>query len=167
METSQMQAENMCLQQQQACNNDAFTLPAKEEPAPSGQGVLIIDDSKLLQLRLAATVKSLGYNVVGLAGDGPVGIAMAVALNPRLVILDHHMPLMNGLECLRSILRQRADIKAIVCSATITERLTLEYSRLGIAGILTKPVQYDLLTRAMKEAMEEAPAEPKEPAVDS
>jgi DNA-binding NarL/FixJ family response regulator len=62
------------------------------------------------------------------------------------------------LECLRSIRKQRSAVKAIVCSATITERLTSDYSQLGITEILTKPMQLSLLARAMKQAMGDAPA---------
>jgi DNA-binding NarL/FixJ family response regulator len=155
-----MQADVSILEQQHTRDTDSNLIARHVTiPAPTGHGVLIVDDSKLLQLRLTAMVESLGYGVVGVADDGSSGVKMAVALNPRLIILDHQMPVMNGLECLREIRQRRYEINAIVCSATITEHLTLEYSQLGIAGIFAKPVQYNLLTCAVNEAMQGAPVE--------
>lgn len=116
-------------------------------------GVLIIDDSKLLQLRLQATVQSLGYSVIGIAENGAIGAEMALKLNPRLIILDHEMPVMTGSQCLRAIRKQRADLPVIVCSGTVTEHLTQEYAQLGVTEILSKPVLLTSLIRALKRLM--------------
>jgi two-component system, chemotaxis family, chemotaxis protein CheY len=146
-------------QRQPAGSADAIAVAKPEVRAPAGQGVLIIDDSKLLQLRLTNAVESLGYRVIGTAADGRAGAEMAVSLNPRLIILDHEMPVMNGLNCLRTIRKQGFGAKAIVCSAMITEQLAGEYSKLGVVDILTKPVQINILARAMKQAMGDCPAQ--------
>lgn len=160
-EAEDLRAEIISLKQLRSDNSEtAATTTAMVDLMPLGQGVLIVDDSKLLQLRLTNAVESLGYRVIGVAADGHAGAQMAVALNPRLIILDHEMPVMNGLDCLREIRNQRIGSKAIVCSATITEQLTGKYSKLGVAAIFTKPVQLSLLAQALKKAMGENPAQP-------
>jgi two-component system, chemotaxis family, chemotaxis protein CheY len=158
-EAEEMRAEIASLKQLQPGNSAAAISTLKpQELAPPSHGVLIIDDSKLLQLRLTNTVESLGYRVIGVAADGLAGAQMAVALNPRLIILDHDMPVMNGLDCLRTVRKQNLMAKIILCSATITEQLTGDYSQLGVTEILAKPVQLTMLARAVKQAMGEGPA---------
>lgn len=159
-EAEEMRAEITKLKQRQAAGGEGEEpQPKPEAPAPVGQGVLIIDDSKLLQLRLTNAVESLGYSVIGVAADGQAGAKLAQSLNPRLIILDHEMPVMNGLDCLRTMRKQRIGARAIVCSATITEQLASDYAKLGIVEILTKPVQLSLLARAMRQAMGDSPAQ--------
>lgn len=161
-EAEELRAEIMHLRcSQPAGSTAAISVPKPELPVPASQGVLIIDDSKLLQLRLTNAVESLGYRVVGTAADGRAGAEMSVTLNPCLIILDHEMPVMNGLDCLRAIRKQGLGAKAIVCSAMITEQLAGEYSNLGVIDILIKPVQINLLARAMKQAMGNAPEQPR------
>jgi len=89
-------AENEELHQQleQARLNEAPTpvdrIPRKaglvKEPRRQGlppHGILIIDDSKILQMRLRSIVEPLGYPVVGTADNGQQGIEKAISLNPQ------------------------------------------------------------------------------------
>jgi DNA-binding NarL/FixJ family response regulator len=65
---------------------------------------------------------------------------------------------MNGLDCLRAVREQNLHAKIILCSATITEQLTGDYSQLGVTEILAKPMQLSMLARAVKQAMGDDPA---------
>ena len=74
---------------------------------------------------MKATIEALGYCVVGTAGDGLTGAEMVISRNPKLVILDYGMPIMDGLASLRAFRQQRPDTRVIVVSAGLTE--TAEY----------------------------------------
>jgi len=120
-------------------------------------GVLIIDDSKLMQSRLRIIIESLGFRVIGTAENGEVGAEMTIQKNPKLIILDHNMPVMSGLECLRAIRMQCATVRVIVCAAELTEKLSQEYISNDVYTMITKPIQLDRFVLAVKECMSYEP----------
>lgn len=58
-----------------------------------------------------------------------------------LVITDHHMPLMNGLELVREIRRLPYAGRIIVFSSELNESVHDQYLALGVDRVLTKPVR--------------------------
>jgi CheY-like chemotaxis protein len=141
-------------QRLKAARTRAALEDVKQRPeASTGTGVVIIDDSKLLQVRMKATIEALGYRVVGTAGDGLAGADMVISRNPRLVILDYSMPIMDGLTSLRAFRQQRPNTKVIVVSAGLTEGASMGFLSEGVEEILVKPVQLDLLIQAVHRVM--------------
>jgi CheY-like chemotaxis protein len=136
-----------------AAKQAAAPAGAQQSPPVNLEGVLIVDDSKLLQIRLKSIITQLGYGIVGIADNGRTGAKLALSRNPRLVILDYNMPEMNGLECLKAIRSQRSDIKVIVCSATITEEMSRELTKYGVNALLTKPIQLNRFIETVKTLM--------------
>ena len=124
----------------------------------AAEGVIIIDDSKLMRTRLRSSIESLGFKVIGTAENGQAGAEMVVKLNPKLVILDHVMPVMNGLECLKAIRLQSAAVRVIVCTAEITEQLSHDYLSYDVSTIVTKPIQLDRFVRAVRGCMAYVPS---------
>ena len=61
--------------------------------------ILIIDDSKLAIMMLYDGLRQNGFEVL-IASDGDEGLQMAVLESPDLIILDMHLPSMNGREFL-------------------------------------------------------------------
>lgn len=53
----------------------------------------------------------VGFNVVGVAGDGVEAIRLVRELKPRVLVLDISMPLKNGIQVLKEI---RAEDSSIV-----------------------------------------------------
>lgn len=159
-------AENEKLQQQleQARLNEAPT-PVPHAPGPTRarkartrqgltpHGILIVDDSKILQMRLRSIVEPLGYPVVGTADNGRLGIEKAVSLNPQLIILDYHMPAMNGLECLKALRQQRADVKVLVCAGEITQKMSQDLIKHGVNAMVTKPIELDRFIKTIRRLM--------------
>lgn len=137
----------------------AITPTARElegnRPQELGDGILIIDDSKVLQMRLKSMVESLGFKVIATADDGQMGSRLAVSRNPRLVILDYNMPGMNGLECTRQIKAKLPQVRIIICSAELTWQIGHEFKKLGVDDIVVKPIQLDNFIRAVKRCMGE------------
>ena len=130
---------------------------ATAKPVPAEQllrrGVLIVDDSKVLQMRLRSFIEPLGYPVLAVADGGVYGAEMAINLRPSLIIVDHQMPDMNGLDCVRAIREQNRESRIIVCSAYITAELSRDYAILGVSEILAKPIQLDLFVKAIHRGM--------------
>jgi DNA-binding NarL/FixJ family response regulator len=60
--------------------------------------VLIVDDHEAFRRTARALLEASGFDVVGEAGDGTSAVAEAERLLPRLVVLDVHLPDLDGFE---------------------------------------------------------------------
>lgn len=82
---------------------------------------MVVDDSKIVRKVTQKILESLQYQVVE-AENGKLALDVFSANHPSLIILDWHMPEMNGLEFLKA-LRARDDgkeVKVIFCT-TVTD----------------------------------------------
>lgn len=64
--------------------------------------ILIVEDNQIVQDFLALTLSEEGYDVA-CASDGPSGLELAKKRLPDAVVLDLHLPTMNGDEVLRAL----------------------------------------------------------------
>ena len=79
--------------------------------------LLIVDDSSIIRNLIKNQIKIFEkVNIVGEAGNGIMAMEMVNAFHPDLVILDLHMPGMNGIQVLREI--KKTNAKIIVCILT-------------------------------------------------
>jgi len=60
-----------------------------------------------------------GYSIIGEADNGRDAVAVVTALDPDVVVLDHMMPLMSGLDAAREIQRVAPRTKIVVHSAVV------------------------------------------------
>jgi DNA-binding NarL/FixJ family response regulator len=66
--------------------------------------ILIVDDNAAIRRSLTTLLQQEpSWKVVGEAENGAEGIAKARELQPRLIVLDLSMPVMNGLEAAREL----------------------------------------------------------------
>jgi len=63
---------------------------------------MVVDDSKIVRKVTRKILESLGYTVVE-AEDGKVALDVFNQHKPSLIMLDWHMPVMNGLEFLKAL----------------------------------------------------------------
>lgn len=73
--------------------------------------ILVIDDSKTTRHVLNTSLKSYGHDIIS-AVDGEEGIAMVQKERPDLILLDIHMPKMDGFETCR-IIKKNHNLKDI------------------------------------------------------
>ena len=66
--------------------------------------IIIIDDSKMMRMRLKENIESLGYEIAGEASNGKEGVALYDQVKPDAVSLDISMPEQGGIETLKQIL---------------------------------------------------------------
>ena len=103
--------------------------------------VLIVDDQELIRESLSIVLGGeADLEIVGVAEDGKVAVAMANQLLPDLVLMDIHMPVMDGVAATRQIKSQFPDVKVII----LTTFQELEYVREALAtgaeGYLLKAI---------------------------
>jgi two-component system cell cycle response regulator len=108
--------------------------------------ILSVDDSKTIRLVLARLFRPFACEVCE-AANGEEGLAVAAQRKPDLIILDHNMPVMDGVTMLRR-LREDAALKrtpVIMLTAESGCENIATVARLGVRDYLTKPFREDQL----------------------
>ena len=95
-------------------------------------------------------LKNLGLHSITNAESGLLGVDLARTLDPKLIIMDHNLPDMDGLQCLQLIREDNTEVKIIICSGNLTSDTMRKYILLGANHILTKPVSTSALADAVK-----------------
>jgi DNA-binding NarL/FixJ family response regulator len=101
--------------------------------------IAIVEDERLFRdvLRKACTA-DLGHEVVGEAGTGREALQVVPSAHPDLLVLDIHLPDMDGFEVLRAVRRKRALLKALVISSYFDDYLLCRIERAGVQGFIDK-----------------------------
>jgi len=99
--------------------------------------MLVIEDSDL-GLGLQANLEKEGY-AVELARDGQRGLEEALGWGPDLIVLDLMLPLLGGLELLRTLRREGGRMPVLVLTARGQESDKVAALKLGADDYLTKP----------------------------
>ena len=116
---------------------------ASPSRATDGNGrprVLIAEDEALIRIDLREMLQEEGYDVIGEAADGEQAVALAMDLNPDLVICDVKMPKMDGIAAAAQIADKR--IAPVVILTAFSQRDLIERARdAGAMAYLVKPFQ--------------------------
>ena len=99
--------------------------------------VLIVDSDVSTLSDLATSLGSLGYTVAT-ASDGPAAIRQARAFKPDLLLLDVHLPSMDGVEAGERI-NEDLGVPVVFLSAHADDRLAQRARRSSSYGYLEKP----------------------------
>ncbi|MBL1285988.1 response regulator [Streptomyces sp. NPDC057067] len=102
--------------------------------------VLLVDDEPLVRAGLRAVLEAQDdIEVVGEAADGAAVIPLVRSLRPDVVAMDVRMPLMDGIEATRVVLRTVADPPKILVVTTFeNDEYVYEALRAGADGFLLK-----------------------------
>lgn len=115
--------------------------------------ILIIDDEESIRTMMRMTLELDGYEVLD-AEDGPSGLAMFKEHAPKIVLLDVRMPGMSGLEVLSRIKAADPDTEVLIITGHGDMDMAIECMRKEASNFLTKPVSDELLSVALKHALE-------------
>lgn len=104
--------------------------------------VLIVDDSFFMRKVIGDILRSVSdIEIVGEASDGAEALEKIAELQPRVVTLDLQMPVLNGLEALRSIVKLPHPPGVVIVSGYVEEgaAATMECLALGAVDFVRKP----------------------------
>jgi len=93
------------------------------------------------------------FEVVGEAQDGRQAVALAKKLLPTVLLMDIAMPLLNGLEATRQVLKLLPDTKVIILSAHSDEAYVHSATESGAMGFLVKQTSAHEVCRAIREVL--------------
>jgi DNA-binding NarL/FixJ family response regulator len=127
-----------------------------EEPASTqALQLLVADDSEPFRAGLAALVASLdGMVVVGDATDGDEAIALALHLQPDVVLMDLNMPGRNGIEATRAIVSAAPHIAVLILTMHEDDESVFAAVQAGARGYLVKGARQAELVRAVRSVAE-------------
>lgn len=115
--------------------------------------ILLIDDHPLFRKGLAQLVAAGdGLALAGDVGDGASGVALALELQPELVLIDLHMKPMNGIDTLRALKAGGVRGRCIILTVSDDERDVLEAMRAGADGYLLKDMEPEELYLQLQHA---------------
>ena len=92
-----------------------------------------------------------GIEVVGEAQDGRQAVQLTKKLRPAVVVMDIAMPLLNGLEATRQILKAVPGTKVLILSAHSDDAYVEQATALGAVGFLLKQTSAHDLSKAIRE----------------
>lgn len=114
--------------------------------------VLLADDHMIVREGLRALLKVEGdIEVVGEARTGRQAVQLTKRLRPGVVVMDIAMPLLNGLEATRRILKAVPATRVLILSAHGDDEYVRQAVLLGAAGYLIKQTSADILSKAIRE----------------
>ncbi len=104
--------------------------------------VLIVDDDKRITRMLLRRLTRFGYQVEA-AENGQIGVEKAMQLKPDLILLDMHMPVMDGYAAARMLRENgyKGLISALTASAMVEE--TNKCLDAGCDMFIPKPIGND------------------------
>ncbi|WP_156890121.1 hybrid sensor histidine kinase/response regulator [Silanimonas lenta] len=114
--------------------------PAAEAPPALRGRVLVVDDVADLRRLLRLRVEATGAHVVE-AGDGETALARLREGGIDLVLLDMHMPGMDGRETVRRLRAAGGRLPVYACSADVLPEDVAAFLAEGCDGALSKPVE--------------------------
>jgi DNA-binding NarL/FixJ family response regulator len=114
--------------------------------------VLLADDSAAVRRDIREVLEhEADLKVVGEAGNGREAVALVKKLHPALVLMDVAMPLLNGLQATRQILKAFPATKVLMLSVHDDAVYIEESSKSGAMGYLIKHTAVNSLCRAIRE----------------
>lgn len=100
--------------------------------------VLLVDDHRLLVEGLTNLLKAHGIEVLGAAGDGIEGLALARKLHPDLILMDLRMPRCDGLTATRLIKAEMPEARIVILTTSAEDQDLFEAVKSGACGYLLK-----------------------------
>lgn len=115
--------------------------------------VLIVDDAAFMRLTLRTMLERNGFEVVGEAENGSVGIEKYKVLKPDAVTMDITMPVMDGLLGLKGIMEFDPGAKVIMVSAVGQKPYIYEAVLLGSKSFIVKPFNEEHVVKVMSQVL--------------
>ncbi len=101
--------------------------------------VLVVDDQPMFRRAAISLVRSVGgLELVGEAGSGEEAVLLAGSLVPGLILMDVHMPGIDGAEATRRILADQPDIRVVLISTSDAADLPAGLRTCGAAAFVRK-----------------------------
>lgn len=129
----------------------------EERDASGGERILFVDDEVELALLGRRVLEKKGYKVSFFSGSREALAAFTASpLDFDLVVTDHNMPELTGVELAREILNVRREIPIILSTGYTSKVSTRNFRDYGFCQLLVKPYNPMALVGAVRRALDAA-----------
>jgi DNA-binding NarL/FixJ family response regulator len=112
--------------------------------------VLVVDDCESVRERVRSALERAGMMVVGEAADGAEALTQAAARQPDVVLMDLHMPRMDGIQATRILRVRQPGTRVVLWTGESDEQLASAVRDSGADVGLLKGVRTVELVAALR-----------------
>jgi FixJ family two-component response regulator len=133
---------------------------AKEDASnhQTASTIFVVDDDAAVRRSLMRLLRSAGWNAEAFASAGDL-LERAPITGPGCVLLDVHMPGMNGLELQERMINAGIFLPVVFLSGKGDIPMSVRAMKHGAVDFLVKPVEEDILFQALDQAIRQQAAE--------
>ncbi len=121
--------------------------------------IFVVDDDEAVRDSLKVSLEAAGH-VVETYSSGVEFLGIYVAGRRGCLVLDLHMPSLNGVEVLKALRRDCIDLPTILITGRSDARMKADATRAGAVAIFDKPIRTELLLDTIDHAVEGSPFAP-------
>jgi len=115
--------------------------------------VVIADDQASVREGLVLLLSGLpGIDVVGAAADGEQALALVAEHQPDAILLDLHMPVLDGIGATRRLVAEHPGVAIVVLTTYADDGSVIEALQAGARSYLTKDADRTDIARALQAA---------------
>lgn len=114
--------------------------------------ILIIEDSPDNMMIVSMILQSMGYNTIE-ATNGVMGLDMVKTHQPDVVLMDYHLPGINGLDATKTIKTSKKLCHIPVIALTADIYTKEDFLQAGCDAYLAKPIRKGSLLRTVQQVL--------------
>ena len=123
-------------------------------PAGASLRLVIADDQASVRQGLVLLLDAVpDIEVVGAAADGEQALDLVAERHPDAILLDLHMPVLDGIGAIRRLTAEHPEVAIVVLTTFADDESVLEALRAGARSYLTKDADRTDIARALHAAV--------------
>jgi len=115
--------------------------------------ILVVDDEEIMRNLLTDVLTDAGYKVIAVK-DGREAVEKVKKINFAIAFIDVHMPVMNGVETLKTIKKIKPQTR-IVMMDSFPDELLEQAKREGAITCIHKPFEINEVTKITEDVVEQ------------
>jgi DNA-binding NarL/FixJ family response regulator len=120
-------------------------------PAGAPLRLVIADDQASVRQGLVLLLDAVpDIEVVGAAADGEQALDLVAEHHPDAILLDLHMPVLDGIGAIRRLTAEHPEVAIVVLTTYADDSSVLDALRAGARSYLTKDADYTEIARALR-----------------
>lgn len=114
--------------------------------------IILVDDHKIFRYGLKLFIESTKeLSIIDEASNGEEAVRKCKLHKPNIILMDIHMPLMDGLEATRQLKERGINSKIIILTASNKREYVIAANKLGVKGYILKSSEPNNLIKAIEE----------------
>jgi DNA-binding NarL/FixJ family response regulator len=114
--------------------------------------VVLVDDHHLFRQGLRSLLEEHGFEIAGEATSGQAAVDVVLEVEPDVVVMDLHMPVMSGVEATRRLSQRGSSARILVLTISTADTDVVEALVAGACGYLLKDTPPDQIAAGVRAA---------------